>query len=338
MINSIKLSIIIPVYNTGKYLDDCLISLLHQDIPHEEYEIICVNDGSTDNSLEILNGYASDNENIIVIDQQNAGHAAARNVGLEAAQGRYIWFVDSDDYIDPGCFGFLLYILDTNQIEFLTIGQVPVSSESHFNSISKEYENSLTDKLPKNMACSGNRIFLRDLIINNKIAWDERLSPNDDTVFMFYAQLYSKKSLFLPSVNYYWRQHPESVTHTRSLVWTEKHLSSFIIMAEIFQYEYKRCINPEVKYNIKLRLALTVKSILFDAALIYPKDKRDELLFFLKKKKLYPYTVLWIDIIPKISWKRTLMDWSMLLFPFKPFYDLYSAIIYNSKASKRFRD
>lgn len=114
-----QLSIIIPVYNTGKYLDDCLTSLLHQDIPHEQYEIICVNDGSTDNSLEILNGYASDNENIQVIDQQNAGHAAARNVGLQAAQGRYVWFVDSDDYIDAGCLGFLLRILNENQIDFL---------------------------------------------------------------------------------------------------------------------------------------------------------------------------------------------------------------------------
>lgn len=222
-----QLSIIIPVYNTGKYLDDCLTSLLHQDIPHEQYEIICVNDGSTDNSLEILNGYASDNENIQVIDQQNAGHAAARNVGLQAAQGRYVWFVDSDDYIDAGCLGFLLRILNENQIDFLTVGLTSVSSESHFNNSFYKYENSLTEKLPKHLACSGNRIILRELIVDNHIIWDKRLSPNDDTVFLFYVQLYSRKKAYLPSINYYRRVHSASVTSIKSLAGTKKHIFSF---------------------------------------------------------------------------------------------------------------
>lgn len=332
-----QLSIIIPVYNTGKYLDDCLTSLLHQDIPHEQYEIICVNDGSTDNSLEILNGYASDNENIQVIDQQNAGHAAARNVGLQAAQGRYVWFVDSDDYIDAGCLGFLLRILNENQIDFLTVGLTSVSSESHFNNSFYKYENSLTEKLPKHLACSGNRIILRELIVDNHIIWDKRLSPNDDTVFLFYVQLYSRKKAYLPSINYYRRVHSASVTSIKSLAGTKKHISSFMVIAEIFQKEYECCADSKIKHNLKLRIALTVKAILFDAALIYTKKERREFISLLKSKNLYPYTFLWIDLWPKISLKRTLMDWSMLFFPFEFYYDLYSALMYNSKIARRIR-
>lgn len=95
------LSFIVPVYNTEKYLAECLDSLLEQDIPYEEYEIICVNDGSTDGSLDILRRYAEAHSNVIVVDKENGGVASARNAGLDAACGDYIWFFDSDDIIHP---------------------------------------------------------------------------------------------------------------------------------------------------------------------------------------------------------------------------------------------
>ena len=90
-----KISIIVPVYNTSKYLDECLISLTSQTL--NEIEIVCVNDGSTDNSLQILNNYKNKDDRIKIIDQKNQGVCAARNAGIRAAQGEYITFVDSDD-------------------------------------------------------------------------------------------------------------------------------------------------------------------------------------------------------------------------------------------------
>lgn len=100
-------SIIVPVYNTGKFLANCLDSLLEQDIPRSEYEIICVNDGSTDNSLSILQEYARNNENVVVVDKHNEGVSVARNVGLDHAKGEYVWIIDSDDWIVRNCFSFL---------------------------------------------------------------------------------------------------------------------------------------------------------------------------------------------------------------------------------------
>ena len=95
----VKLSIIIPVYNTEEYLPRCLNSCLEQDLLANEYEIIAINDGSSDNSLQILNAYALKYPNIRVINQENRGLGATRNRGLNLAIGEYIWFVDSDDWV-----------------------------------------------------------------------------------------------------------------------------------------------------------------------------------------------------------------------------------------------
>lgn len=95
------LSIIIPVYNAEKYLAECLDSCLNQDIPHEDYEIICVNDGSKDGSAAILDSYAAKYPNVHVVHKANAGVSEARNDGFTLARGTYIWFVDNDDFIHP---------------------------------------------------------------------------------------------------------------------------------------------------------------------------------------------------------------------------------------------
>ena len=97
--NNILISIIVPIYNTSEYLEKCLNSILNQTI--KEIEVICINDGSTDISLEILKKYQKKDNRIIIINQTNKGVSAARNAGLDIAKGKYIGFVDSDDYITP---------------------------------------------------------------------------------------------------------------------------------------------------------------------------------------------------------------------------------------------
>lgn len=91
-------SIIVPVYNAEKYLNKCLDSIVNQT--YSNLEIILINDGSTDNSLSICNDYTNKDGRIIVIDKHNTGAADSRNEGLKKATGKYIMFVDSDDFID----------------------------------------------------------------------------------------------------------------------------------------------------------------------------------------------------------------------------------------------
>jgi len=96
----VKLSVIIPIYNDEKYLRECLDSVCNQTLG--DIEVICINDGSTDGSLELLKEYSQNDSRIIIIDQENQGSAASRNNGLNIAQGEYIGFLDADDmYINP---------------------------------------------------------------------------------------------------------------------------------------------------------------------------------------------------------------------------------------------
>ena len=94
-----KLSVVVPVYNVENYLSKCLDSILKQTL--EDIEIICVNDGSTDGSANILQDYKKKDPRIIVLEQENQGLGAARNTGIRTARGEYIGFVDSDDFIEP---------------------------------------------------------------------------------------------------------------------------------------------------------------------------------------------------------------------------------------------
>ncbi len=95
--NALKVSLIIPVYNTEKYLRQCLDSVISQTF--KEFECICINDGSTDNSLPILQEYINKDIRFKLIDKKNEGVSVARNTGIQNATGKYIVFIDSDDWI-----------------------------------------------------------------------------------------------------------------------------------------------------------------------------------------------------------------------------------------------
>lgn len=118
----IRLSIIVPFYNVEKYIEQCIRSLYDQDIPHDEYEVICVDDCSPDGSrgkieeLRVKNGYTN---LTIICHERNKKLGGARNTGLRAAKGEYIWYVDSDDYITPNCLASLLKDAEKNDVDML---------------------------------------------------------------------------------------------------------------------------------------------------------------------------------------------------------------------------
>lgn len=117
------LSVIIPVYNVSFYLEECLSSVVHQSL--QDIEIICINDGSTDNSLEILKKWGKKDNRIVILNQENKGVSAARNEGLKIAKGNYITFVDADDMVCPNIYSSLIpkmqiYELDAYIFAFKT--------------------------------------------------------------------------------------------------------------------------------------------------------------------------------------------------------------------------
>lgn len=124
-----KLSIILPIYNVSKWLGRCLASIRNQGLNPEDYEIVAVNDGSTDDSMEVLEAFRREEEKAgvktapwVIVNQKNAGLSAARNAGLKAAHGTYVWWVDSDDYLEPCCAPKLLERIEKERLDVLCFG------------------------------------------------------------------------------------------------------------------------------------------------------------------------------------------------------------------------
>lgn len=194
-----KISVIIPVYNTEKYLRECLDSVINQTL--KDIEIICIDDGSTDSSLNILREYAQKDSRIIVLTRQNKGAGAARNAGLKIAKGEYLSFLDSDDVFMPKMLEAMYDYSQKGNVD------ICICDAEGFDMVSKKkfampwlinletgyYKtNALYDNLFKyiNPNC-WNKIFKREFIINNKIKF-QNLNNANDVFFVWFALALSK--------------------------------------------------------------------------------------------------------------------------------------------------
>ena len=126
-----KLSIVLPVFNVEAYLKRCVESCLNQDLPKKDYEIIIVNDGSTDNSPKIAKQLCDEYNNIKIVNRVNGGLSAARNTGMQVASGDYIWFIDSDDYIEKDVLSRIIDNIERNSLDCLWIQWNQVSENGH---------------------------------------------------------------------------------------------------------------------------------------------------------------------------------------------------------------
>jgi glycosyltransferase involved in cell wall biosynthesis len=130
---SVKLSIIVPVYKTEQYLHRCLSSILEQDVDRGRYEVIIVNDGSPDNSQAIIDEYCAKYDNVSCLVQTNQGLSMARNNGVDVAHGDYIWFVDSDDWVEPQSINYILAECQYNP-DLISIHKVGVEKTEVYSS------------------------------------------------------------------------------------------------------------------------------------------------------------------------------------------------------------
>lgn len=213
-----KLSIIVPVYNVEKYLQKCLESLIKQTL--KDIEIICVNDGSMDNSLAILKEFASKDSRIRIIDNQHQGVAKTRNTGIEQSTGEYIGFVDSDDYIDIDFFE-KLYNSATKSNSDIAIASI-LKHKNFFNIYNAKYtkeETAITiqDKIK---LCEDkkhfffyawNKIYHSEFIKENNIKFSEG-QIYEDVMFAIKALYYSNKIISVYGTKYHYIEHENSLT------------------------------------------------------------------------------------------------------------------------------
>ena len=187
-------SISIPVYNTDKYLDDCIKSVLNQET--NNFEIILVNDGSTDRSLEICKAYQKKYNNVILFSQPNSGASGARNSGISLAQGEYIFFLDSDDKMFPGMLSKVQKIISNSNMD-LIIGKYSYLSENNkvkLDNYTFDYKNShniysfIEYCINNNIQIPWNpyQYFIkRKIIQKNKIIFNSKIKVAEDCDFFF---------------------------------------------------------------------------------------------------------------------------------------------------------
>ncbi len=207
----IKISLIIPIYNAEKYLEKMLQSIIEQKFL--DIEIICVDDGSTDGSLKILKKFSLLDSRIKVFTQYRKGVGSARNLGLTKAKGKYIWFVDADDWISHNSCEELYEIAEKNQADivyfcvdyFDSIKQIKVENRwfNSFNDcIDKKYYNNLLDFedykefIFRLSGAVWHKFILRDFIIKNKIYFSENIFLMEDRLYCFDLFLKKPKIFF----------------------------------------------------------------------------------------------------------------------------------------------
>lgn len=142
----IKVSVVIPIYNVELYLKEALDSIINQSL--KEIEIILINDGSTDNSLNIIREYEEKDKRVIVINQKNQGQSVARNEGIQVAQGKYIYFMDSDDYVDLDTLELCYQKAEKEKVDFLFFDAISFSKDLKVNKNKFIYDrNGLVEKI-----------------------------------------------------------------------------------------------------------------------------------------------------------------------------------------------
>ena len=217
-----KVSIILPVYNAERFLSVCLDSILRQS--YRNWELIAVDDGSQDNSLEILLSYAAKDGRIQVISKSNEGVSVARNVALQKATGEYVYFVDADDVVLPQALEILIHAMEARNATFVKSDFLPIDENGNQVFVNKKQvirrkydgkvmgaEKFYTKILLKEYflwTC----LFRRDIIQKNKIRFIPHCRLMEDAAFVVEYLLYSDRNVYKDACVYGYRKYEGTVS------------------------------------------------------------------------------------------------------------------------------
>ena len=220
-----KLSVILPVYNSANFIVECLDSIYRQELALLDFEVITVDDGSTDNSLLLLTEYAKFHPNLIVIHQDNAGPSAARNRAIRQAKGDYLIFIDSDDYWLDGQLKQMVDIAYAHDLDILRgdysncdeKGNMLKKNIHYLSRTTYEYKEIDGETLFSSIYCmeffTPLLLQKRSFILSNKILFEEGVYF-EDIEYCTKIALSSPKAMYIPNHFYVYRLRKGSITHT----------------------------------------------------------------------------------------------------------------------------
>lgn len=264
----VKVSVIIPVYNAEKYINECIESLLAQTMKNCEF--IFINDGSKDGSEHIIRKYKEKDERIILVTQENQGVSITRNKGLEIARGEFIGFLDADDYVDKSMYetmycaarewgtDVIISNFESTLNGYKMVNKYPFVSGKILNS--NYIKNEVLPYFLKsdNLNSIWNKLYKRKIIIENKISFRPDLSWGEDACFNISYFCFAKDMVYKDYVGYHYREVPGSATRNSN------EMDYFHKVLEIYKmdfHEIRNQINDEDKIQ-KLKSIKLINNIL----------------------------------------------------------------------------
>ncbi|MBR4891694.1 MAG: glycosyltransferase [Alphaproteobacteria bacterium] len=208
-------SVVVPVYKCEKYLRRCLDSLLSQTMT--DWQAICIDDGSPDNSGAILDVYAKQDDRFVVVHKKNAGVSAARNDGIKKATGKYIHFLDADDFIDSDYYEKMIAFQDADMLVSGFVSDNKYTKPIVYKK-SKKLK-SVAEKLRYTFALTDSYVwrylFKKDFIKKHKLKFDTGLIAQEDTLFVLDAIEKSNQIIIVPNVSYHYMFNEDSALNSR---------------------------------------------------------------------------------------------------------------------------
>lgn len=249
-----KVSVIVPVYNVETLLERCLTSLVNQTI--NDFEIIVINDGPTDGSAEIVHRFASEYPDLFkVIDQKNSGLSASRNRGVERATGKYIYFIDSDDYIKNDTLEIMINLAEKHNLDYIVDGFEQVDEQGNYLELYK------IDSVPVNEVINPqenrnlfhihnavwNRLYLRDNLINNNLNFKEGIWY-EDLLYSHQYYIYSQRAMVINHQALYYVQREGSIMASLG---SEKNKDIVTVFKELIKFYEKNNLYNEYRDDIE---------------------------------------------------------------------------------------
>lgn len=264
MNKKIKLSIIVPIYNSEKYLNKCIDSLTNQTI--NDIEIILINDGSTDNSLRICEELAQKDSRIIVIDQENSGQSKARNIGMTHASGKFITFVDSDDWVDENYYEKLVNACEKYDADIACASiirerknykkfRIKYCEEKIITQVQEKID---TAKVP-NMCYVWNKVYRKNFLEKLNLKFIEGMYF-EDVDFVTRAIYYANKIVTVPNTYYhYWTNFNSTVKTMKSS--EKKRTDSLKSKAAVIKFFNEHNLKTNPKHLIQRKTCLKMFGI-----------------------------------------------------------------------------
>ncbi len=244
-----KLSIIIPVYNAEKYLETCVMSFA--DSVKLNYEVLLIDDGSTDNSLEVCNSLSERNSNIRVIKKENGGVSSARNRGITESKGEYLMFIDSDDYLEVGAINKIIDILNKKNNQLIIFGYNRVKNNAINTELASYSGDVCIDEVLKIMLDNKslhyfnypwNKIYNTKIIKENNLLFNEKINLGEDAIFNMKYMKYISAVMFVRKCIYNYRV-SEGNTLSTKIMSVDYLLTTYntIFDSYVSLYKYYNC-------------------------------------------------------------------------------------------------